>query len=122
MGVNQLLRPVVGPLGRVVECGRNWEGFSTGPYLSCALAYETVQGVQSTGVGTPTKATDYPLHPVPMLLTNTVLHANEQETNRNPEEVDEETIEAVSQLSMIRRGMSCTSGHSRMSSLLAVHL
>lgn len=25
-GVNMLLGPVVGPLGRVVEGGRNWEG------------------------------------------------------------------------------------------------
>lgn len=27
-GVNVLLGPVVGPVGRVVEGGRNWEGFS----------------------------------------------------------------------------------------------
>ncbi|KAK9855329.1 hypothetical protein MYU51_002765 [Penicillium brevicompactum] len=68
-GVNLLLGPVVGPLGRVVEGGRNWEGFSTDPYLTGALAYETVVGVQSSGVGASTK------HFI----------ANEQETNRNPE-------------------------------------
>lgn len=54
-GVNLLLGPVVGPLGRVVEGGRNWEGFSTDPYLTGALAYETVIGVQSSGVGASTK-------------------------------------------------------------------
>ncbi|QKD61980.2 glycoside hydrolase superfamily [Fusarium oxysporum Fo47] len=33
-GVNILLGPVFGPLGRVVEGGRNWEGFSNDPYLA----------------------------------------------------------------------------------------
>jgi beta-glucosidase len=62
-GVNLLLGPVIGPLGRVVESGRNWEGFSTDPYLAGALVYETVDGVQSSGVGTSTKVilvTSYP--------------------------------------------------------------
>lgn len=54
-GVNLLLGPVVGPLGRVAEGGRNWEGFSNDPYLTGALVYETVQGVQSSGVGVSTK-------------------------------------------------------------------
>ncbi|KAI1810855.1 glycoside hydrolase family 3 protein [Poronia punctata] len=68
-GVNMLLGPVVGPLGRIASSGRNWEGFSNDPYLCGALAYQTVQGVQSKGVITSTK------HFI----------ANEQETNRNPE-------------------------------------
>ncbi|KAJ8105313.1 hypothetical protein ONZ43_g7476 [Nemania bipapillata] len=68
-GVNILLGPVVGPLGRIASSGRNWEGFSNDPYLCGALAYETVDGVQSTGVITSTK------HFI----------GNEQETNRNPE-------------------------------------
>ncbi|TGJ83773.1 hypothetical protein E0Z10_g4987 [Xylaria hypoxylon] len=68
-GVNVLLGPVVGPLGRIASSGRNWEGFSNDPYLCGALAYQTVGGVQSTGVITSTK------HFI----------ANEQETNRNPE-------------------------------------
>lgn len=38
-GVNLLLGPVVGPLGHVVESGRNWEGVSAEPYLTGALAY-----------------------------------------------------------------------------------
>jgi beta-glucosidase len=54
-GVNLLLGPVVGPIGRVVESGRNWEGFSTDPYLTGALVYETVDGIQSAGVGASTK-------------------------------------------------------------------
>lgn len=67
-GVNIALGPVVGPLGRIASSGRNWEGFSNDPYLCGALAYETVDGIQSTGVVTSTK------HFI----------ANEQETNRNP--------------------------------------
>ncbi|KAI1338866.1 glycoside hydrolase family 3 protein [Xylariaceae sp. FL0016] len=67
-GVNMALGPVVGPLGRIAAGGRNWEGFSNDPYLCGALAYETVDGIQSQGVMTSTK------HFI----------ANEQETNRNP--------------------------------------
>ncbi|KAL2016124.1 hypothetical protein VTK56DRAFT_4243 [Thermocarpiscus australiensis] len=67
-GVNVLLGPVVGPAGRVVLSGRNWEGFSSDPYLSGALVYETVSAVQAAGVIASTK------HFV----------ANEQETNRMP--------------------------------------
>ncbi|OTB00649.1 glycoside hydrolase family 3 protein [Hypoxylon sp. CI-4A] len=67
-GVNMHLGPVVGPLGRVVKGGRNWEGFSPDPYLSGILVAGTVQGIQSQGVITSTK--HYIL--------------NEQETNRQP--------------------------------------
>ncbi|KAG7289631.1 hypothetical protein NEMBOFW57_006003 [Staphylotrichum longicolle] len=67
-GVNVLLGPVVGPAGRVVLSGRNWEGFASDPYLSGALVYETVSAVQAAGVITSTK------HYI----------ANEQETNRSP--------------------------------------
>jgi len=67
-GVNVALGPVVGPLGRMAEGGRNWEGMSNDPYLAGALAYETVYGIQSTGVITSLK------HYI----------GNEQETNRNP--------------------------------------
>lgn len=54
-GVNILLGPVIGPLGRVITGGRMWESFSIDPYLSGALVYETVTGIQSTGVGASTK-------------------------------------------------------------------
>jgi beta-glucosidase len=54
-GVHIALGPVVGPLGRVARGGRNWEGFAADPYLTGALAYETVEGIQSQGVVTSTK-------------------------------------------------------------------
>jgi len=49
-GVNVMLGPVVGPLGRVATGGRNWEGFSNDPYLCGALTSETVRGTQGSGV------------------------------------------------------------------------
>ncbi|GAW19816.1 hypothetical protein ANO14919_093070 [Xylariales sp. No.14919] len=67
-GANIALGPVVGPLGRVVRGGRNWEGFSVDPYLCGALAAQTVEGIQSQGVITSTK------HFI----------GNEQESYRNP--------------------------------------
>jgi beta-glucosidase len=57
-GVNLLLGPVVGPLGRVAEGGRNWEGFSDDPYLSGSLVFDTIQGIQSAGVGASTKVSN----------------------------------------------------------------
>ncbi|RAL15781.1 beta-glucosidase [Aspergillus homomorphus CBS 101889] len=79
-GVNVLLGPVVGPIGRIAEGGRNWEGFSTDPYHSGVLVYETVQGVQEAGVGVSVK------HYI----------ANEQETNRNPSTENGVTVASVS--------------------------
>ncbi|CDK28769.1 unnamed protein product [Kuraishia capsulata CBS 1993] len=66
-GANVILGPVVGPLGRVATSGRNWEGFSSDPYLTGSLAYETVVGLQKNVVAC-------------------VKHyiGNEQETNRSP--------------------------------------
>ncbi|KAK9461780.1 glycosyl hydrolase family 3 N terminal domain-containing protein [Lipomyces oligophaga] len=49
-GINVLLGPSMGPLGRAPEGGRNWEGFGTDPYLQGIGAYETVQGIQDVGV------------------------------------------------------------------------
>ncbi|KAI3572444.1 glycoside hydrolase superfamily [Fusarium oxysporum f. sp. albedinis] len=69
-GVNLLLGPVAGPLGRVVRGGRNWEGFAADPYLSGALVSETVTAIQKVGVMASIK------HYI----------ANEQETNRMPSE------------------------------------
>jgi beta-glucosidase len=54
-GVNVALGPVVGPLGRIAEGGRDWEGFSNDPYLGGALAAEHILGAQSTGVITSVK-------------------------------------------------------------------
>ncbi|KAF2190003.1 glycoside hydrolase family 3 protein [Zopfia rhizophila CBS 207.26] len=49
-GVNVLLGPMVGPLGRIPLSGRLWEGFSTDPYLSGILVAETIKGIQDAGV------------------------------------------------------------------------
>lgn len=54
-GVQVLLGPVVGPIGRVATGGRNWEGFSSDPYLTGKLGAETVDGIQSAGVSASTK-------------------------------------------------------------------
>ena len=54
-GVNSMLGPVVGPIGRIVKGGRVWEGFGADPYIAGALAYETIQGVHSAGVATTIK-------------------------------------------------------------------
>lgn len=54
-GVNIALGPVVGPLGRIAEGGRNWEGISNDPFLCGALAAETVTGIQENGVVTSVK-------------------------------------------------------------------
>ncbi|KAJ4298329.1 hypothetical protein N0V88_003354 [Collariella sp. IMI 366227] len=49
-GVNVLLGPCVGPLGRMPAGGRNWEGFGADPYLQGVAGAETVKGIQSEGV------------------------------------------------------------------------
>ena len=54
-GVDVQLGPVCGPLGRVPEGGRNWEGFSPDPYLTGQLIAPTVQGIQSANVMACTK-------------------------------------------------------------------
>ncbi|KAF8602046.1 beta-glucosidase [Ceratobasidium sp. AG-I] len=48
-GVNVALGPMMN-LGRVAAGGRNWEGFGADPYLTGEAAYETILGMQSTGV------------------------------------------------------------------------
>ncbi|OTA97755.1 glycoside hydrolase family 3 protein [Hypoxylon sp. CO27-5] len=67
-GVNVVLGPNAGPLGRTPLGGRNWEGFSVDPYLSGQLNAETIVGHQDAGV-----------------IAN-IKHfiANEQETYRRP--------------------------------------
>ncbi|KAI5358252.1 Putative glycoside hydrolase, family 3, glycoside hydrolase family 3 domain, immunoglobulin [Septoria linicola] len=49
-GIDVHLGPVAGPLGRVPEGGRNWEGFSPDPVLTGQLFAESIKGVQSAGV------------------------------------------------------------------------
>jgi beta-glucosidase len=54
-GVDVQLGPVVGPLGRAPEGGRNWEGFAPDPVLSGIAVAETVKGIQDAGVMACTK-------------------------------------------------------------------
>ncbi|KAK4183921.1 glycoside hydrolase superfamily [Podospora australis] len=49
-GINVLLGPCVGPLGRMPAGGRNWEGFGADPYLQGVAGAETVKGIQSENV------------------------------------------------------------------------
>jgi beta-glucosidase len=49
LGINVILGPVAGPLGKFANGGRNWEGFGSDPYL-CGVAMEqTVGGIQEAG-------------------------------------------------------------------------
>ncbi|CDK28029.1 unnamed protein product [Kuraishia capsulata CBS 1993] len=66
-GVNVHLGPVVGPVGRLATGGRNWEGFSSDPYLTGSLAAETISGLQKNVIACVKHFVAY-----------------EQETNRNP--------------------------------------
>jgi beta-glucosidase len=67
-GSHVILGPVAGPLGRSPYGGRNWEGFSSDPYLTGVAMEETITGMQSVGVQACSK------HYI----------GNEQETQRNP--------------------------------------
>jgi beta-glucosidase len=49
-GVNVLLGPVAGALGKFAEGGRNWEGFSPDPYLTGIAMAETIEAMQNAGV------------------------------------------------------------------------
>jgi beta-glucosidase len=88
-GAQVALGPVAGPLGRSAYGGRNWEGFSPDPYLTGELFAETIIGIEEVGVQACGK------HYI----------GNEQETQRNPSNVnfltglpdgDGPVIEAVS--------------------------
>jgi beta-glucosidase len=49
-GVNFILGPVVGPIGRKPRGGRNWEGFGADPVLQAHGGALTVKGIQENGV------------------------------------------------------------------------
>ena len=49
-GVDVLLGPASGPLGRAPTAGRNAEGFGTDPYLQGKALASTVVGIQGAGV------------------------------------------------------------------------
>ncbi|KAJ5173086.1 hypothetical protein N7492_005679 [Penicillium capsulatum] len=48
-GVNVLLGPAVGPLGRKPRGGRSWETFGADPVLQAIGGAQTIKGMQSTG-------------------------------------------------------------------------
>ncbi|KAI8153841.1 putative beta-glucosidase A [Colletotrichum sp. SAR 10_70] len=48
-GVDVVLAPVAGPIGRAPTGGRNWEGFSVDPYLTGVFMAESVKGIQDAG-------------------------------------------------------------------------
>lgn len=48
-GVDVLLGPVAGPLGRMPAAGRNWEGFSPDPVLTGVGMSESIKGIQDAG-------------------------------------------------------------------------
>ncbi|KAL4927979.1 beta-glucosidase [Aspergillus undulatus] len=49
-GIDVLLGPAAGPLGRHPDGGRNWEGFAPDPVLSGVLFAESIKGIQDAGV------------------------------------------------------------------------
>lgn len=49
-GVNVILGPVAGPMGRMVRSGRAWEGLSGDPHLSGTGMGAITKGIQSQGV------------------------------------------------------------------------
>jgi len=49
-GVNVMLGPAVGALGKQPAGGRNWEGFGSDPVLQGWAGAQTVKGVQEEGV------------------------------------------------------------------------
>ncbi|KAH8128212.1 beta-glucosidase [Trichoderma asperellum] len=49
-GINVLLGPAIGPLGRMPAGGRNWEGFGSDPYLQGVAGSQTIKGIQDQGV------------------------------------------------------------------------
>ncbi|GAA5901836.1 beta-glucosidase [Sporobolomyces salmoneus] len=55
VGINTPLAVVVGPMGRSVFGGRNWEGFGPDPFFAGEAVRETVAGMQSQGVGSNLK-------------------------------------------------------------------
>jgi beta-glucosidase len=54
-GIDVMLGPAVGPLGRIPTGGRIWEGFSPDPFLSGVAVAQTVKGIQDAGVVATTK-------------------------------------------------------------------
>ncbi|EIM82192.1 uncharacterized protein STEHIDRAFT_124824 [Stereum hirsutum FP-91666 SS1] len=55
-GVNIALAPVTGgPLGRSPLAGRNWEGWFVDPYATGEASYQSIKGLQDSGVAATSK-------------------------------------------------------------------
>ncbi|KAK4185063.1 glycoside hydrolase [Podospora australis] len=48
-GIDVILGPVAGPIGRMPAAGRNWEGFSPDPVLTGIGMSESIKGIQDAG-------------------------------------------------------------------------
>lgn len=117
-GVNVLLGPVVGPLGRIALGGRNWEGFSSDPYLAGSLAYKSIEGIQSQGVIASTKVC-CPWPPVELSLTrSSILLA----TNRKRTEIPKVTLRLFPPILMIRQCMNFISGEQKNVPSIPIHI
>lgn len=120
-GVNMILGPVVGPLGRVALGGRNWEGYAADPYLSGILVAESVKGFQSQNVATSLKVC---LLFLGLLLSALIRYSTILPTNKKLIATLLLTPTGMPfnqslPMWMIRQSMNSTSGHSRMLFLLA---
>jgi len=109
-GINAALGPVVGPLGRLAEGGRNWEGFSNDPYLCGQLTSQTITGLQESVIAT-----------VKHFIVSFVESAEGIAADQNIRAMSKnhtETQKAIShlsaQISTTRQFTSYTSGHSKM--------
>ena len=121
-GVNMILGPVVGPLGRVALGGRNWEGFAADPYLSGILVAESVKGLQSQNVATSLKVSRENLE-VCLVETNSIstsLQMNKRPTAIRPPIPMATMLSPCHRTSMTRHFTSYTCGLSKMQSLLGL--
>jgi len=105
-GVNVLLGPNVGPLGRTPLGGRNWEGFSVDPYLTGKLSAESIIGHQEAGVIANVKVSS--TLPVEIIAN---IPSTSSQTNRKPTVVPITASKQYHPTSMTRRCTSTTSGH-----------
>lgn len=120
-GVNMILGPVVGPLGRVALGGRNWEGFAADPYLSGILVAESVKGLQSQNVATSLKVSREKYPEVCLAETNfisTSLQTSKRPTAIRPPIRTATMLSLCQQTSMTKHFMSYTCGLFRMQFLL----
>jgi beta-glucosidase len=92
-GVSVALGPVVGPVGRITSGGRNWEAFSVDPYLCGSLVYETINGIQSSGVITSVKhfiANEQELYRIPSIVRGT-----DERRDASSSNIDDTTMHEV---------------------------